>query len=307
MLGRREAAKAAAALDMPSPPIASADKRDQQQHLAQPVDEAARAAAGLVAVGRAPAAVGEALLEGLADRLRVGAGRQQRRDSWCVLMLPGWISPRRRQPGLVDQRRRARRRSPTSRGILSMIPDTRSVAAAEPQRDRRARRQAARRRRGRWRSRRAPGRLPGGQLERARPAARRASTPVSSASIDSPLGRDEHRRACRRLFDDRPERVDRGALVGASPRAARRVSSRSPPSSARPLAAIARSIDEARLVTDDRPAIAMARHSHSRPSPPSPPLRSRRARRSAGRSRGQHAVGHVHRPRRRAPRPPGHG
>ena len=51
-------------------------QRHHQQQLAEPVDEAARPAAGVVAVGRAPAAVGKALLERLADRLGIGAARE---------------------------------------------------------------------------------------------------------------------------------------------------------------------------------------------------------------------------------------
>ena len=53
---------------------------DQQQHLAQPVDEPARAGAGFVAVGGAPAAVGKLPLERLARRFGIGtAGRSDSR------------------------------------------------------------------------------------------------------------------------------------------------------------------------------------------------------------------------------------
>ena len=51
---------------------------DQQQHLAQPVDEPARARTGLVAAGRAPAAFGKAPLECLAGGFGVGRlGQEQ--------------------------------------------------------------------------------------------------------------------------------------------------------------------------------------------------------------------------------------
>ena len=92
MLWRREAAKAAAALDMPSPPIASADSATISSNLPEPVDEPPRAVAGVVAVGRAPAAIGKALLEGVADGLRVGAFGQEQAVR-VLLMLPGWINP----------------------------------------------------------------------------------------------------------------------------------------------------------------------------------------------------------------------
>ena len=77
IVGRREAAKAAAALDMPSPPIASADSatsssiwpsRSMKRRVPRP---------GLIAAGRAPAALGEALLERLAGGFGIGAGGQQ--------------------------------------------------------------------------------------------------------------------------------------------------------------------------------------------------------------------------------------
>ena len=58
-------------------------QRHHQQQLAEPVDEPPRAAAGVVAVGGAPAAVGKALLEGVADGLRVGAVGQEQAVATC--------------------------------------------------------------------------------------------------------------------------------------------------------------------------------------------------------------------------------
>ena len=142
-----------------------------------------------------------------------------------------------------------------------------------------------------------------GQLERARERPG-GSAPVSSTSADSPLAATTMPRVAT-FFDERPSASIAARSAALASRWAT-VSTRSPPISARPSAAMARSIDEARLVTDDSPAIAMARHSHSRPSPPSPPFRSRRARLSAALTRSAR-----HRPcarcARRAPRPPDHG
>ena len=69
MTGRRDSAKAAAALEIPNPPIASALKSDQQQHLPDPVGEAPASARRLAAIRSAPAAIGEAALERLAGSL----------------------------------------------------------------------------------------------------------------------------------------------------------------------------------------------------------------------------------------------
>jgi hypothetical protein len=85
MVDRRDAAKALAAEAMPMLPMPKRAERDQQQHLPGPVGEAAGAGRRLALVGDPPAAFRKALLEGLADALRGGAGRQARRDScWCT-------------------------------------------------------------------------------------------------------------------------------------------------------------------------------------------------------------------------------
>ena len=80
----------------------------EQQHLAQPIDEAASAASGFIAAGRAPSGFGEALLKCLARGFGVGGGRQD--DAIAGAAKAARLDqPAHRQPGLVHQRRRRER------------------------------------------------------------------------------------------------------------------------------------------------------------------------------------------------------
>ncbi len=203
----------------------------------------------------------------------------------------GLDQPARRQPGFVDDRRRRQREA----GRAGHLVDDRRRSGSwrcrcatcspslqvEPlgdlaaDRDLGARRAPAARAQVRLRRPAASWHRP----RTARPAgfgrrARPASPGWSRSSTTGPARRS--RRALRRW-----------------PRAGRPTASGRRRAAARPLAAMALSTDEARLVTEASPAMATARHSHSRPRPDRPPLRSRSARRSGKLHAVEAPVGHM--------------
>jgi hypothetical protein len=190
-------------------------------------------------------------------------------------MLPGWISPVIASPASSMMAGGASAK-PLALGILSMMADTRNAdrptrrlwPRAIPRRSAISRPTAI-----------SPpeGRLPPGARSSLPARGQAESTPDSSASRLRPSGETSIARVVV-LFDDGPIAF---ITVCSSVVASRWAtdSSKSPPRSWRPLSAIARSIEEARLVTEAKPAIATARQIQSRPSPASPPRRSWIARR----------------------------
>ena len=302
MTGRRDSAKAAAALEIPNPPIASALKRDQQQHLpdadrrsagvppaASPRSDARQPPLAKRRWNALPAACGSAVGR---DQDPVAGGRQ----------AAGLDQPRRRQSRFVDHRRRREREARSRRNL----PDDRAdpeLARPDSHAGRPARRRAVRPARVPSATSAPLGRVPPGARSTLPASGHAASTPLNSArTVRSPgpttIARNETVR------DDRPSCT----IAAFSSLVASRwatLSIRSPPSRLRPLSAIDEPMAELRLVTAAIPATAMARHSNSRPSPPIPPRRSRPASRSA--SLTQSARRPCESPAPRARRSPGRG
>ena len=108
MAGRREAAKACGRAGDAEPADGQRRQGDQQQHFADALDEAPGAAAGLAAVDGAPAALGEALAEGLGGGARIGAFGEQQAVGGGV-EAAGLDQAGGGEAGFVDQGRRRQR------------------------------------------------------------------------------------------------------------------------------------------------------------------------------------------------------
>ncbi len=132
MVERREAAKALAARRDADAADAERAQRDQQQHLAGPLGEAAGAAGGFALVGDPPTAFGKAFLEGFAEPFERGAGRKG--DAIGAGVEAARLDqPRGVEPGAADQHGR-REREPRRGGKLVDDPGDPEVGKAEAKR-----------------------------------------------------------------------------------------------------------------------------------------------------------------------------